>query len=372
MNTEKLSKTFVAGRRDFLKQFSVGTAGLALGTLGLSGCASNVSNMQTHRRQIIKPESSRVSFVANTDQREAAFQALKPLESEVERAIGEKTVMIKINSGQVSEDLWLNATDPKFVAGILDFLKPIHGKQVIIAESTAASTTTMEGFENYGFMPLAKEFNIKFVDLNDDTFTTKWILTEQHHPLAINIIDSLIDPDIYLISATRLKTHNNVIATLSLKNVAMASPVNHYKQKARTSANGVPRNEKPLMHSGGNRGLSYNLFRIAREGVQPDLAVLDGVVGMEGDGPVRGTPVEQGVALASTDWVAADRLGVELMGINFDEVKYIQWCSDSGMGNDDLSKITVMGPNFKQHIQTYKLHRNIESQREWVLEDFKA
>ena len=367
MNTEQFSKSLVGGRRDFLKQASVGTAGLALGTLGLSGCASNLGNLQTHRRQIVKPDSSKVSFVVNTDSRDAAYQSLKPLASEIKRDIGEKRVVIKINSGQVTKDVWLNATDANFVAGILDFLKEIHDKPVTVAESTAASTTTMEGFENYGFMPLAKEFNVKFADLNDDTFTRKFILTEQHHPLAINLIDTLHDPDVYLISATHLKTHNCVIATLSLKNVAMAAPINHYKQKSRKN-----RNEKQLMHSGGNRGLSYNMFRVASEGVQPDLAVLDGVVGMEGEGPVRGTPVEQGVALASTDWVAADRIGVELMGIDYDEIKYVQWCSAAGMGNDDLSKITVMGPDYKQHIQTYKMHKNIEQQREWIIEDYKA
>jgi len=357
-------------RRDFIKKLSLGAAGVTLGSLGMAGCAENVRNVSTIRGKSAKPDESKVSFVTGTDQREAAYQALKPLEGDIQRAIGEKQVVIKINSGQVSKDLWLNATDAKFVRGILDFLKPFYEKQVIIAESTAAGgpgISTMVGFENYNYMPLGKEYNVKFVDLNDDSFTLKWILNENHHPLAINIIDTFLDPDIYLISATRLKTHNNVIATLSLKNIVMGSPINHYRQK---TARG--RNEKPMMHSGGNRGLSYNIFHIADEGVQPDLAVLDGVVGMEGDGPVRGTLIEQGVALASTDWVAADRIGVELMGIDYDEVKYIQWCSAAGMGNDDLSKIRVIGPDYTRHIVTYKLHKNIEQQREWVREDFKS
>ncbi len=357
-------------RRDFIKKLSLGVAGLSLGSLGMAGCASNGRAVSTLRKKSALPDESEVSFVTGTDQRDAAYQSLKPLERDIKRAIGEKQIVIKINSGQVSKELWLNATDAKFVQGILDFLKPFYEKQVIIAESTAAGgpgISTMVGFENYNYMPLEKEYNVKFVDLNDDSFTTKWILNKNHHPLAINIIDTFLDPDIYLISATRLKTHNNVIATLSLKNVVMASPINHYRQK---TARG--RNEKPMMHSGGNRWLSYNLFRIADEGVQPDLAVLDGVVGMEGNGPVRGTPVEQGVALASTDWVAADRIGVELMGIDYDEVKYIQWCSAAGMGNDDLSKIRVIGSDYTKNIVTYKLHKNIEQQREWVREDFKS
>jgi uncharacterized protein (DUF362 family) len=214
-------------------------------------------------------------------------------------------------------------------------------------------------------MPLLKEYNVEFADLNDRPTTTKWILSETHHPMAIEIIDTYLDPNVYLISATRLKTHNCIIATLSLKNIVMGSPINHYKQKEREG-----RNEKPKMHSGGNRGLSYNIFHLANMGIQPDCAVLDGVVGMEGDGPVSGTPVEQGVALASADWLAADRLGVELMGMDYSEVKYLQWCADAGMGCDDLSKIRIIGPDYKKHIIKYQLNPNIENQRQWLREDY--
>ena len=146
--------------------------------------------------------------------------------------------------------------------------------------TAAGATSTMEGFENYNYMPVLKEYNAKFVDLNDEPETTMWIKSDKNHPLGVNIINTFLDPNVYLISATRLKTHNCVVATLSLKNVAMAAPKNHYKQKEREG-----RNEKPLMHSGGNRGLSYNMFLLATMGVRPDLAVLDGVVGMEGNGP---------------------------------------------------------------------------------------
>ena len=85
-----------------------------------------------------------------------------------------------------------------------------------------------------------------------------WIQNDNRHPFAINIIDMFLDPNIYFISATRLKTHNCVVATLALKNIVMASPINHYKQK---QAKG--RNEKPKMHSGRFRGLSYNMFLLA-------------------------------------------------------------------------------------------------------------
>ena len=361
------------GRRRFLKHVVLGSAGLTLGAVGGLGCSSFMKQAQSFGslKRGFNPRSgrSRVSFVTAKDQREAAYNALKPLESEILEAIGTKQVLIKVNMGQVAEDVWLNATDPNFVRGILDFLTPVYDREIVVAESTAAGAiSTLAGFENYGYMPILREYgNVRFADMNDATYSPRSILSPQYHPQTINIIDTFMDQNIYMISATRLKTHNNVIATLSLKNVVMAAPINHY-----TWAQRQGRNEKPLMHSGGNRELSYNLFRLATMGIQPDLAVLDGVVGMEGNGPVRGTEVEQGVAVASTDWVAADRLGVELMGMDYNEIKYLQWCSEAGMGEDDLDNIEILGPEYRPHIVTYRPHDNIDSQREWLQEDFSA
>ena len=131
-----------------------------------------------------------------------------------------------------------------------------------------------------------------------------------------------LDPDVYLISAARMKNSGGVVVTLSLKNVVMGAPINHYKQK-----NVTDRNEKQKVHSWrgkwNRKGQTINMFLISQMGIYPDLAVIDGVVGMEGDGPVQGTPVEHGVAIASTDFLAADRLGVELMGYDYNLMKYL-------------------------------------------------
>ena len=104
-------------------------------------------------------------------------------------------------------------------------------------------------------------------------------------------------------------------------------------------------------------------------GVQPDLAVLDGTIGMEGNGPVKGTPIEHGVTVASTDWLAADRLASELMGYDYSDLKYLRWCGEAGMGVDDLSKIDIIGSDYRKHIIKYKHADNFERQREWIYED---
>lgn len=336
-------------RRRFLKGLAAGAAGFAFGAAG--GAVKAGAAVEGR---------SRVSFQTGTDHRETVRASLEPIQDEIGAAIEGKKVIIKVNMGQIVGPL--NATHPGTVQGILDVLKPIYKKRVIVAESTAGSgRSTLEGFRNFEYAPVLKEHKAAFVDLNEEPYTQRFIKDENSHPLAINIIDAFTDPNVYMISATRLKTHNCVIGTLSLKNVAMASPVNHYKQKEVSN-----RNEKPLMHKGGNQGLSHNMFLLAQQGVVPDLAVIDGVVGMEGDGPVWGTPIEHGVALASTDWLAADRVGIELMGMDYNDVMYLRWCGEAGMGNDDLSKIDIVGPSPWKHVRTYRLHRNIAQQLEWV------
>ena len=358
MKNETSFSSNINSRRSFLKLMSAGAAGLIYDPFHQPKKVS---------ASIFGPDKSQVSFLVNTDRREATYQALKPFRKEVEKAIGDRQVVIKVNAGLAEPQYAVNSTHADQIRGILDFLKPIHDRKVIITEGTAgAMCSAFIGFENYKYMPLEKEYNARIIDANDQPYTLKWIRAAKHHPETINIIDMFMDPDVYLISAARMKTHNAVVGTYSLKNVAMGSPVCHYKEKV---------NEKSKMHGGqgnsGGRELSYNLFLVAGMGVQPDLSIIDGVVAIEGNGPWGGSPVEHGVTIASTDFVAADRLCTELMGIDPKYMKYLEWCADAGMGNFDLSNIKVNGPDYKQHIITYKLNQNFEKQVAWIHKNFE-
>jgi uncharacterized protein (DUF362 family) len=100
--------------------------------------------------------------------------------------------------------------------------------------------------------------------------------------------------------------------------------------------------------------------------LHPHLSVIDGFEGMEGNGPNAGTPVDHRVCVASTDWLAADRVGIELMGINFANVGYLNYCTQAGYGNSDLNKIEIIGESISNHIKSYKLSDNIEKQLIWM------
>lgn len=362
MKEEHVPNTSGIDRRNFLRRLSSGGSMLALGGLSLPRDASP---------KLFGSDKSEVSFLTGTDRRELIYKSLKPFQSEIEKAIGDKQVIIKANAGLATPEFAYYSTHADQLRGILDFLKPFYDRQVIITEGTAAAEcSAFIGFENYGYMPLEKEYNARLVDANDQPYTLQWIRSAKHHPEPINIIDMFTDPNVFLISAAKMKTHDGVVGTFSLKNVAMGSPVCHFREKKSSH-----RNEKVKMHGGegqsGGRELSYNLFLVARMGVQPDLSVIDGVQAIEGDGPWNGTIVDHGVVVTSTDFVAADRLCVELMGIDHKYMKYLEWCGNAGMGNFDLSKIKVNGPDYRKHIKKYKMNRDFDWQVEWIHENFE-
>jgi uncharacterized protein (DUF362 family) len=87
---------------------------------------------------------------------------------------------------------------------------------------------------------------------------------------------------------------------------------------------------------------------------------------MEGNGPTQGTLVEHRVCVVSPDWLAADRVAVELMGINFANVGYLNYCAQAGLGQGDLQKIEIVGAPIAAHVRRYKLADNIDKQLVWM------
>jgi uncharacterized protein (DUF362 family) len=364
MKSYAKNRVDTCGRRDFLARVAAGTAGIAAGATAMPRASS----------ALFGRKDSTVALVNTSDHREAAYQSLKPFKSEVEKAIGGRKVVIKVNAGLAAPEYAKNSTHADHIRGVLDFVREVYDGPIRLIEGTAgAACSAFIGYENYGYLPIEKEYeNVKFEDANDLPYTLQFIRAAKHHPQAINIIDVFHDPDVYLISAARMKTHNAVVGTFSLKNVAMGSPVCHYNDR-KLAKNA--KNEKSKMHGGpgnsGGRELSFNLFMLALLGVRPDLAVIDGVEAIEGNGPWNGEIVEHHVGIASTDFVAADRLCTELMGIDPRMMKYIEWCEEAGMGTYDIDKVKIIGPDYRDLVINYKMHDRVEQQVEWIHENYE-
>src|SRR5215475_15504516 len=77
---------------------------------------------------------------------------------------------------------------------------------------------------------------------------------------------------------------------------------------------------------------------------RPDFAIVDGIRGMEGNGPIQGTEKASEVLVFGTDAVAVDATCCRVMGLAPDRIKYIH---DAGvfLGHTNLSRIHQLGEN---------------------------
>lgn len=336
-------------RRDFLKGIGLGLAGAAAFGKGLPLLGSQAAGApSTQATGALKGELYRnpaaqaaVSLFKGENRYDLVLRSLKAIEDEVLASIRGKRILLKPNI--VLSKCELCCTHPEAVRAVLDFLSPHVKDRIIIGES--GNQNTEEGFRNYGYYKFEKQYNVKVVDLNHDSFQYRYCLGVENKPQPIRIISSFLDKDTYLISLARMKTHNYVLVTLSLKNILLAAPLNDYKQNDKAFMHMAPAAVNDLCH--------YNMFHLAQD-VWPDLAVIDGYEGMEGNGPAWGSPIMSKVALASLDPLAADTVATKIMGFDPKRVNYLTAMAGAGMGQGDLGKIKLLGTPIDQCLTKYK------------------
>ncbi len=309
--------------------------------------------------QVAAPRA-KVALVHGDDRRKNVTAALESIDEQIRAGLARKKYVV-IKPNNVSSDNQLAATHADALRGILDYLEPRFRGPVVIAE--AAAGDTLEGFENFKYPRLTTERRqqqVSLVDLNrEGKYETGTLVDYDLHVVPVRLAARLLDPDAYVISSAMLKTHNAVVATLAVKNMVLGSPLH--------SAPGDGRwNDKRKFHA-GVRQMHLNMLVKAQK-LQPHwgLAVIDGFEGMEGNGPGDGTAVASHIAIASTDFVAADRVGIAAMGINPDWMGYLIYCSQAGLGQFDLAKIEITGASIASVEKKYKLHEDIEQELQWM------
>ena len=354
-----MPSTFHVSRRAFLRNSLLGGLGLAQ---GLRSSGSLLA--QDRRNPLVGPPpgaiipQARVALTTGNDRADNVFRALRAFEKEIARAIGNKRIIVKPNNVSISKPLSASHSDQ--IEGILEFLKSIRKTNAVIAESPAEGSA-LEGFANYGYNKFEAKYGVKLVELDKTAFDTVYCMDQtdlRPHPCLVSRI--MMDPDSFIISAAKLKTHFFTVATFSLKNVVVASAIREPGSKPGE----MDRSNRFLVHGGGVRGIHYNLVALA-PWLHPHLAVIDGFEGMEGEGPVDGTPVDHRVCIVSMDWLAADVVGAELMGLGIGKVGHLAYAAKAGLGQADLNKIDLVGPALKDHIKVYKEPADMKRLLSW-------
>ena len=277
----------------------------------------------------------KVSYIKGDDLYPSILESLEMIEDEVRP---KSRVVIKPNF--VSTRNQLSATKVEHVKAIADFFE---GKcdEIIVAESSAVGRAE-DGYRNYGYYDQLR--NVQFVNLDEGEHEEVEIFDEDGKKAKIHVSKLLIDEDSFTVSAAKLKTHDIVVATLSAKNVIMASML-----------------EKSRMHP-DYKTANRNLAEVMKH-LHIDLAVMDGLNAMEGNGPTHGTGINAECVIVSTDFLAADRVALEVMGIDPGTVGYLNYIHKLGFGEFDLTKIRIIGDRLEK--KDFRLHDCVEEQYAW-------
>ena len=286
----------------------------------------------------------RVSLVKSSESYDAVSRALSLIKNDVK--VPDRPVLVKPN--MVSANVDLCATPVEAIRAVLDFLKELGVRRFVVGEATTGDT--MAAFKRYGYTSLPDDYDVQLVDLRKDEAVDAIAYDADCKPMTLQVSRTVVDS--YRVSVARMKTHNRTFATLAVKNLAVGS---------------IIPNRSKFCHV--YRAINLTLARMNMER-PPDLSVTDGVVGMEGSGPVNGTAKHSGVALAGIDSTAVDAVGAQVMGYDPEMIGHLYYQMElEGLAPGDIE---VVGEKVADCVTRYKDHPEYEAQLDWRVDGWRG
>jgi uncharacterized protein (DUF362 family) len=237
-----------------------------------------------------------------------------------------KTVLLKPNLVG-SDPLCTINTHPAVVAAAREAFLRLGASEVLIGDGPAMDRDTHAVIESIGLREYAGPLSEIFVDLNVDDVERVALKTRASRLKELYLPRTVLGAD-FMVSLAKLKTHHWAGLTLSLKNMFGVVPGSVY---------GWPKN---ILHWAG---IDRAILDI-NAAVRPDFAIVDGIVGMEGNGPIQGAPKACGVLILGDDPVAVDSTCARVMGLLPEKIDYLRRAA------------TLLG-----HIRPEKIHQVGES-----------
>jgi uncharacterized protein (DUF362 family) len=229
---------------------------------------------------------------------------------------GYDKVLIKVNF--ITEKTWDTGatTDPIVVEAIIKKLEDLPVK-VYVVESDAMMTSADRAFEATGMKDMCSRNGVEWLNLRHVKDNVELAVPNGEALKSITVPRLVTESAV--ISAAKLKTHVDTGVTLGMKNMFGLLP-DKFKGK---------------YHLKGISKVVVDINTVLR----PALTVIDGFVGMEGQGPIDGTPVQMNLIIAGTDVVATDATACRVMGINPYEIKHIRKAYEKGLGKSEAQVV---------------------------------
>jgi len=317
---------------------------------GAVGAAIGTGLLAMPRRYFRMPQQAQ-AFVAKVDHyrqniAETIKRGIRELGVAPEELTG-KRILLKPNLVETASGAAHINTHPLVIRGAIEAFLGLGAASVAVAEGPGHRRDSLAVYEESGLADVLTEDRIPFHDLN---YMNGYQLSNAGRQSSLR---TLTFPDVFkqmdwIVSVAKMKTHHIAGATLTMKNLFGVMPGIYY---------GWPKN---VLH---HVGVENSILDINAT-LKPQFAIVDGIVGMEGDGPIMGDPKKAGVLVMGRNLPAVDATCCRIMGIDPYKVSYLEradnWLGPIAEGAIEQrgEPIASVRSNFNL-IETIPAHRNL-------------
>jgi len=280
---------------------------MLVGSMGLAaGAATSLPFLVPKYDRDRRPPRSRVAILHADEYSERLERDLMNGLRLFNLDVRGKTVLLKPNLVDFSPAAEIN-THPLLVTAAAQCFRQLGAASVTIAEGPGHQRDTELVLRESGFRALLDEQGIPFVDLNRDELAKSKLRANYTGLGHLWLPRTVLQAD-FVVSMPKVKTHHWSGVTLSMKNMFGVVPGAKY---------GWPKN---ILHW---RGIESSIVDICAT-VPVHFVIADGIVAMEGNGPLAGTSLALGKVVLSNDPVAADATCARLMGLAPERIAHIR------------------------------------------------
>lgn len=248
-----------------------------------------------------------------------------------------KTIVLKPNLVEFDPKGVIN-TNPLVIEAAVDCFLTLGARKVLIAEGPGHRRDNEYLLTASGIYRVLKEHRVPYVDLNSDDVRPTRLRSSFTTLEQLYLPETLYNADV-LVSMPKLKTHHWAGVTLSLKNMFGVVPGSVY---------GWPKN---ILHW---QGIHNSILDINSSLPVRQFAIVDGVVGMEGNGPLQGQAKDSGILIFGDDLVAVDATAARLMRIEPKKIKYLAEAGEF-LGNVNYESIEQIGENLERMQKDFRV-----------------
>jgi uncharacterized protein (DUF362 family) len=228
-------------------------------------------------------------------------------------------------------------TSPELLRNLLEIIKD-RADNVILGESDGGNRSFRAdvAFKGQAMYEICGDTGVELVNLSK--LPSKFVEDKiQGNRVKVQLPKLLLEEIDCFISVPVLKVHAIMTVSLSIKNLWGCFP-----------------DTMRYLH---HQNLDHKLALIMKS-VNPKIAVIDGIYGLDGHGPMYGEPVKMNLIITSNNLVVADTLGASIMDFLPNKIGHIRIAEKEGLGTTNLEEVRI-NRDWRQYKRQFHIKKTL-------------